>query len=159
MNSLKIGDKAPEFLVKISEDKEYSLEGLKGKYVVLYFYPKDDTPGCTLEAMDFNELLQDFQALNSVVLGVSRDDLKSHNKFKDKYNLKFNLGSDLEGATCSKYAVWVEKSMFGKKYMGVNRATFLIDTQGKIAHIWPKVSVEGHAREVLDKVRSLASNK
>jgi thioredoxin-dependent peroxiredoxin len=159
MSSLKIGDKAPEFLVKISEDKEYSLEGLKGKYVVLYFYPKDDTPGCTLEAMDFNELLQDFQALNSVVLGVSRDDLKSHNKFKDKYNLKFNLGSDLEGATCSKYAVWVEKSMFGKKYMGVNRATFLIDTQGKIAHIWPKVSVEGHAREVLDKVRSLASNK
>ena len=159
MSSLKIGDKAPEFLVKISEDKEYSLEGLKGKYVVLYFYPKDDTPGCTLEAMDFNELLQDFQALNSVVLGVSRDDLKSHNKFKDKYNLKFNLGSDLEGATCSKYAVWVEKSMFGQKYMGVNRATFLIDTQGKIAHIWPKVSVEGHAREVLDKVRSLASNK
>jgi peroxiredoxin Q/BCP len=159
MSSLKIGDKAPEFLVKISEDKEYSLEGLKGKYVVLYFYPKDDTPGCTLEAMDFNELLQDFQALNSVVLGVSRDDLKSHNKFKDKYNLKFNLGSDLEGATCSKYAVWIEKSMFGKKYMGVNRATFLIDTQGKIAHIWPKVSVEGHAREVLDKVRSLASNK
>jgi thioredoxin-dependent peroxiredoxin len=159
MSSLKIGDKAPEFLVKISEDKEYSLEGLKGKYVVLYFYPKDDTPGCTLEAMDFNELLQDFQALNSVVLGISRDDLKSHNKFKDKYNLKFNLGSDLEGATCSKYAVWIEKSMFGKKYMGVNRATFLIDTQGKIAHIWPKVSVEGHAREVLDKVRSLASNK
>ena len=159
MSSLKIGDKAPEFLVKISEDKEYSLQGLKGKYVVLYFYPKDDTPGCTLEAMDFNELLQDFQALNSVVLGVSRDDLKSHNKFKDKYNLKFKLGSDLEGATCSKYAVWVEKSMFGKKYMGVNRATFLIDTQGKIAHIWPKVSVEGHAREVLDKVRSLASNK
>ena len=159
MSSLKIGDKAPEFLVKISEDKEYSLEGLKGKYVVIYFYPKDDTPGCTLEAMDFNELLQDFQALNSVVLGVSRDDLKSHNKFKDKYNLKFNLGSDLEGATCSKYDVWVEKSMFGKKYMGVNRATFLIDTQGKIAHIWPKVSVEGHAREVLDKVRSLASNK
>ena len=157
MSNLKIGDKAPEFLVKISEDKEYSLEELKGKYVVLYFYPKDNTPGCTLEAMDFNELLQDFQVLNTMVLGVSRDNLKSHSKFKDKYNLKFNLGSDVEGETCSKYGVWVEKSMFGKKYMGVNRATFLINTQGKIAHIWPKVSVEGHAREVLNKIRDLSA--
>ena len=157
MSNLKIGDKAPEFLVKISEDKEYSLEELKGKYVVLYFYPKDNTPGCTLEAMDFNELLQDFQVLNTMVLGVSRDNLKSHSKFKDKYNLKFNLVSDVEGETCSKYGVWVEKSMFGKKYMGVNRATFLINTQGKIAHIWPKVSVEGHAREVLNKIRDLSA--
>ncbi|MFK7968447.1 MAG: thioredoxin-dependent thiol peroxidase [Rickettsiaceae bacterium] len=157
MSNLKIGDKAPEFLVKISEDKEYSLEELKGKYVVLYFYPKDNTPGCTLEAMDFNELLQDFQVLNTMVLGVSRDNLKSHSKFKDKYNLKFNLGSDVEGETCSKYGVWVEKSMFGKKYMGVNRATFLINTQGKIAHIWTKVSVEGHAREVLNKIRDLSA--
>jgi peroxiredoxin Q/BCP len=156
MSNLKIGEKAPEFLIEVSADKNVSLEELKGKYIVLYFYPKDDTPGCTLEAIDFNELLPEFHLLNTVVLGVSRDDLSSHNKFKDKYNLKFNLGSDLEGGTCSKYAVWVEKSMFGKKYMGVNRATFLIDSQGKIAHIWPKVSVEGHAREVLDKIRALS---
>ena len=94
--------------------------------------------------------------LNTVVLGISRDDLKSHGKFKDKYNLKFNLGSDIDGQTCSKYSVWVEKSMFGKKYMGVNRATFLINQEGEIAHIWPKVSVEGHAREVLDKIRKLS---
>jgi peroxiredoxin Q/BCP len=157
MGSLRVGEKAPEFLVKISEDKKYSLESLKGKYIVLYFYPKDDTPGCTLEAIDFNELLQEFHSLNAVVLGVSRDDLKSHNKFKDKYNLKFHLGSDLEGETCSSYGVWGEKSMFGKKYMGVNRATFLIDKEGKIVHVWPKVSVEGHAREVLNKIRSLSA--
>jgi len=156
MSKLKIGDKAPEFLVEISQDKRVSLEDLKGKYVVLYFYPKDDTPGCTLEAIDFNELLNEFNSLNTVVLGISRDGLKSHGKFKDKYNLKFNLGSDIDGQTCSKYSVWVEKSMFGKKYMGVNRATFLINPEGKIAHIWSKVSVEGHAREVLDKIRSLS---
>lgn len=156
MSKLKIGDKAPEFLVEISQDKRVSLEDLKGKYVVLYFYPKDDTPGCTLEAIDFNELLNEFNSLNTVVLGISRDSLKSHGKFKDKYNLKFNLGSDIDGQTCSKYSVWVEKSMFGKKYMGVNRATFLINPEGKIAHVWSKVSVEGHAREVLDKVRSLS---
>lgn len=156
MSKLKIGDKAPEFLVEISQDKKVSLEDLKGKYVVLYFYPKDDTPGCTLEAIDFNELLNEFNSLNTVVLGISRDDLKSHGKFKDKYNLKFNLGSDIDGQTCYKYSVWVEKSMFGKKYMGVNRATFLINPEGKIAHIWSKVLLEGHAREVLDKIRSLS---
>ena len=156
MSKIRIGDKAPEFLVEISQDKKVSLGDLKGKYVVLYFYPKDDTPGCTLEAIDFNELLNEFNTLNTVVLGISRDDLKSHGKFKDKYNLKFNLGSDIDGQTCSKYSVWVEKSMFGKKYMGVNRATFLINQKGEIAHIWPKVSVEGHAREVLDKIRRLS---
>jgi peroxiredoxin Q/BCP len=156
MSSLKIGDKAPELLVEISGGKKISLAELSGNYIVLYFYPKDDTPGCTLEAIDFNELLHEFDSLNTIVLGISRDDLKSHDKFKGKYNLKFNLGSDMEGETCLKYAVWIEKSMFGKKYMGINRATFLIDPQGKIAHIWPKVSVEGHAREVLDKIRALS---
>ena len=124
--------------------------------MVLYFYPKDDTPGCTLEAIDFNELLSEFSKLNAIVLGISRDDLTSHDKFKGKYNLKFNLGADKEGMVCSSYGVWVEKSMFGKKYMGVNRATFLIDKQGRIAHIWPKVSVEGHAREVLNRIRILS---
>jgi peroxiredoxin Q/BCP len=149
MSKLKIGDKAPEFLLEISQDKKVSLGDLKGKYIVLYFYPKDDTPGCTLEAIDFNELLNEFNSLNTVVLGISRDDLKSHGKFKDKYNLKFNLGSDIDGQTCSKYSVWVEKSMFGKKYMGIARTTFLIDPNGKIEKIWPDVSVLGHAQEVL----------
>ncbi len=154
MSHLKIGDKAPDFLIEIAKDKTISLAELKGSYIVLYFYPKDDTPGCTLEAIDFNELLQEFDSLNAVVFGISKDDLTSHEKFKDKYKLKFNLGADIEAKVCDKYAVWIEKSMFGKKYMGVNRATFLIDPQGKIAHIWPKVSVEGHAREVLDKIRA-----
>lgn len=156
MSKLKIGDKAPEFLVEVSQDKKISLEDLKGNYAVLYFYPKDNTPGCTLEAIDFNRLLNEFNLLNTVILGVSRDDLKTHGRFKDKYNLKFNLGSDIDGKTCAKYSVWVEKSMFGKKYMGVNRSTFLINPEGKIAYIWPKVLVEGHAREVLDKIRTLS---
>lgn len=157
MKDLKIGDNAPEFLINISENKQVSLKDLKGKYVVLYFYPKDDTPGCTLEAMDFNELLAEFTKLNTVILGVSKDNLKSHDKFKDKYSLKFNLGADTEADTCTKYSVIAEKSMFGKKYMGIKRATFLIDPEGKIAHIWPKVSVEGHGRDVLEKIRSLSN--
>jgi peroxiredoxin Q/BCP len=155
MKDLKIGDKAPEFLIKTAEDQQVTLSSLKGKYVVLYFYPKDDTPGCTMEAIDFNESLHEFEKLGTVILGVSKDDLKSHDKFRDKYKLKFNLGADTEGGTCAKYCVMAEKSMFGKKYMGINRVTFLIDPDGKIAHIWPKVTVAGHAREVLEKIRSI----
>lgn len=158
MSDLKIGDKAPELSIRISETQTLNLVDFKDKYIVLYFYPKDDTPGCTMEAMDFNELLEEFTSLNTVILGVSRDDLNSHDKFKEKYKLKFNLGSDIEGHTCSKYAVWVEKSMFGKKYMGVNRATFLINPEGKIAYIWPKVSVNGHAKEVANKIREFIKN-
>lgn len=158
MSDLKIGDKAPEFSMKTSENETVNLSDFKGKYVVLYFYPKDDTPGCTMEAIDFNELLQEFTALNTVILGVSKDDLKSHDKFKEKYKLKFNLGSDTDGNTCSKYTVWGEKSMFGKKYMGINRTTFLISPEGDLAHIWTKVSTNGHAREVANKIRSITKH-
>ncbi len=155
MKELQIGDAAPEFSIEISDGKTINLKDLRKKYVVLYFYPKDDTPGCTIEAIDFNELLSDFEKLNTVVFGVSKDDLKSHDKFKNKYNLKFDLGADVDSTTCTKYSVLVEKSMFGKKYIGINRMTFLIDPNGKIAHIWGKVSPSGHAREVLDKIRQI----
>lgn len=155
MNKLKIGDQAPEFSVRISEDKNINLKDLRGKYVVLYFYPKDDTPGCTIEAVDFNELLPDFTGLNTVVLGISKDNLESHDKFREKYNLQFHLGSDEMGSLCTNYDVWAEKSMFGKKYMGINRSTFLIDTVGKIAYIWLNVSPSGHAMEVINKLREL----
>lgn len=155
MMELIIGDKAPEFSINIADNSILTLEKLSGKFVVLYFYPKDNTPGCTIEARDFNSSLPEFKALNAEILGVSKDDLKSHNKFSDKYNLQFDLGSDIEGKMCVDYGVWAEKSMFGKKYMGITRATFLIDPKGKIAYIWPKVSVMGHAKAVINKLQEL----
>lgn len=155
MAYLKVGDDAPDFSIKTSDANFVSLRDLKGKFIVLYFYPKDDTPGCTIQAMEFSELLHEFTKLNAIVLGVSKDDLKSHEKFKEKYKLNFDLGSDVDSDTCGKYSVLVEKSMFGKKYMGINRVTFLIDDNGKIAHIWPKVSVNGHATEVLQVLEQL----
>lgn len=150
---LNIGDIAPDFAMNISEERVIKLSELHGKNVVLYFYPKDDTPGCTIEACNFNALKKEFEAVNAVVLGVSKDDLKSHNKFKSKYDLVFDLASDPNGATCEAYGVWAQKSMFGKKYMGILRTTFLIDPHGKISYIWRDVSVTGHAQEVLDKLR------
>ena len=155
MTELMIGDKAPEFSINIADNSILTLEKLSGKFVVLYFYPKDNTPGCTIEARDFNSSLPEFKALNAEILGVSKDDLKSHNKFSDKYNLQFDLGSDIEGKMCVDYGVWAEKSMFGKKYMGITRVTFLIDPKGQIAYIWPKVSVMGHAKAVINKLQEL----
>jgi peroxiredoxin Q/BCP len=155
MTELMIGDRAPEFAINIADNSILTLEKLSGKFVVLYFYPKDNTPGCTIEARDFNSSLPEFKALNAEILGVSKDDLKSHNKFSDKYSLQFDLGSDIEGKMCVDYGVWVEKSMFGKKYMGITRATFLIDPEGQIAYIWPKVSVMGHAKAVINKLQEL----
>ena len=155
MTELMIGDKAPEFAINIADNSILTLEKLSGKFVVLYFYPKDNTPGCTIEARDFNSSLPEFKALNAEILGVSKDDLKSHNKFSDKYNLQFDLGSDIEGKMCVDYGVWAEKSMFGKKYMGITRATFLIDPKGQIAYIWHKVSVMGHAKAVINKLQEL----
>tara|TARA_B110000503_G_C7159519_1_gene418969 strand:- start:1479 stop:1952 length:474 start_codon:yes stop_codon:yes gene_type:complete len=155
MTELMIGDKAPEFAINIADNSILTLEKLSGKFVVLYFYPKDNTPGCTIEARDFNSSLPEFKALNAEILGVSKDDLKSHNKFSDKYNLQFDLGSDIEGKMCVDYGVWAEKSMFGKKYMGITRVTFLIDPKGQIAYIWPKVSVMGHAKAVINKLQEL----
>lgn len=154
-SGLNIGDKAPDFTLTTDGEGSISLAKLKGKNVVLYFYPKDDTPGCTIEAKDFRDLMDDFKKSDTVIIGLSKDSVKSHDKFKEKFCLPFTLASDTEGTTCEAYGVWVEKSMYGKKYMGIERATFLIDKQGKIAQIWSKVKVEGHAKEVLEAAKGL----
>ncbi len=151
---LKVGDIAPHFTMPIGENSKINLSDLAGKFVVLYFYPKDDTPGCTIEAGDFNKLKPEFEKMNAVIVGVSKDNLDSHDKFKKKYCLDFDLASDSNSDTCEKYGVWVEKSMFGKKYMGVERTTFLIDKKGKIAHIWSKVQVAKHAEDVLNQLQA-----
>jgi thioredoxin-dependent peroxiredoxin len=151
MNKIQVGDLAPDFTAFTQHDeKTVALANLRGKNVVLYFYPKDNTPFCTIEAKRFNELKQEFDKLNTVILGVSKDNVKSHKKFATSYSLEFDLLADVEGEICQKYNVWVEKSMFGKKYMGVQRATYLIDTEGKIVHMWPSVNVNSHAQEVLN---------
>lgn len=153
--SLNVGDKAPAFDMAASNDSRVSLSALSGKNVVLYFYPKDDTPGCTIEAKDFRDMMKDFDKANTVIIGVSKDSVKSHDKFKEKYCLPFTLGADEDGSVCEAYGVWVEKSMYGKKYMGIQRATFLIDGKGVLRNIWPKVSVDGHAKEVLEASKAL----
>lgn len=149
---LEIGKNAPAF--SLSSSKEVvSLSGLKGKNVVLYFYPKDDTPGCTIEAQDFSKKIKEFAKLDCVVLGVSKDSVKSHCNFIQKYDLSFNLLADAEGEVCDKYGVITEKSMFGKKYFGINRSTFLINKMGKIVQIWTNVKVKGHVEEVLEALK------
>ena len=153
--TLKIGQNAPNFTAKSDEGSEISLLDLKGKNVVLYFYPKDDTPGCTIEAQDFTKKIKEFDSLDCVVLGVSKDNLASHCKFIEKYNLAFNLLVDEDTEICKKYNVLKEKSMFGKKYIGIDRTTFLINKMGKIAAIWNSVKVSGHVDEVL---KELAKN-
>ncbi len=153
--TLKIGQTAPNFTAKSDEGSEISLLDLKGKNVVLYFYPKDDTPGCTIEAQDFTKKIKEFDNLDCVVLGVSKDNLASHCKFIEKYNLAFNLLVDEDTEICKKYNVLKEKSMFGKKYIGIDRTTFLINKMGKIAAIWNSVKVSGHVDEVL---KELAKN-
>lgn len=155
-SEIVIGMQAPDFSGYVAEGTKISNQQFLGKYVVLYFYPKDSTPGCTVEANDFNDLKDEFNKNNAVIIGVSKDSLKSHQKFCDKYSLQFQLISDEECATCNNYGVWVEKSMYGKKYMGIQRATFLIDPDGNIACIWPKVSVKGHAGDVLSKIKELS---
>ncbi len=153
--SLKIGDAAPAFSLPTDGGGTISLAGLKGKNVCLYFYPKDDTSGCTKEAIAFNGLRADFAAANTTIIGLSADSVASHDKFKKKYDLGFTLASDEARAALEAYGVWVEKSMYGKKYMGIERTTVLIDTTGKVAAIWNKVKVDGHAEEVLAAARSL----
>ncbi|MFV9876130.1 MAG: thioredoxin-dependent thiol peroxidase [Rickettsiales endosymbiont of Dermacentor nuttalli] len=153
--TLKIGDLAPDFTLYTDNDEKLTLSSLRGKNVVLYFYPKDDTPGCTLEAKDFTTSHDQFLFLNTVVIGISKDPVHSHSKFKEKYCLPFTLVSDINGEVCEQYSTWTEKSMFGKKYMGIERTTFLIDQQGIIRKIWNKVSVSGHVNDVLDAVKHL----
>lgn len=150
---LNVGDIAPDFETESLEGK-IKLSDFLGKNIILYFYPKDDTPGCTTEARAFSAKIDEISRLNAVVLGVSKDNLECHSNFRTKYDLKINLVVDNTGDICSKYGVWVQKSFLGKKYMGIQRATFLIDAQGKIVHIWPKVSVVGHANEVVQKLSS-----
>lgn len=149
---LKTGDKAPEFSLISDEGKKVSLKDLKGKKVILYFYPKDDTSGCTAEACSFRDNIKIFQKKNTVVIGVSKDDTKSHQKFKKKYDLPFTLLSDENLDMLKKYDVWKEKSMYGRKYMGIVRTTFVIDEKGKIQEIFNNVKVEGHTKEILDKL-------
>jgi peroxiredoxin Q/BCP len=152
---LKAGDKAPDFSLPATGGGPISLEGLKGRKAVLYFYPKDDTSGCTLEAQQFQSLKPQFTAADTEIIGVSADSVKSHDKFRQKYGLDFALASDESKAMLEAYGVWVEKSMYGRKYMGVERTTLLIDRDGRIARIWPKVKVPGHAEEVLAAAKDL----
>lgn len=152
---LNIGDKAPEFNLASSSGENVALKNLKGSWVVLYFYPKDMTPGCTTEACDFRDFHGDFNKMGVKVLGVSPDSVKSHDKFIGKHELPFELLSDEGKTMLEAYGVWKEKSMYGKKYMGVERTTTIIDPQGKVAAIWNKVSVTGHVKEVLEKLKEL----
>lgn len=153
--SLSEGDKAPDFSMPTDGGGTISLSELAGKPVVLYFYPKDDTPGCTKEACGFRDALPDFTGIGATVIGVSKDKVAKHDKFKAKFDLTFPLGSDEDGAVCEAYGTWIEKSMYGRKYMGIDRATFLIAADGTIARIWRKVKVPGHVDEVLAAAKAL----
>ena len=153
--SLKVGDKAPEFSLPKDGGGKIALKDLKGKAVVLYFYPKDDTSGCTAEACAFRDAFPDFSNVKAAIVGISRDSVQSHDKFKAKHELPFTLASDEDGKICEAYGTWVEKSMYGRKYMGIERATFLIDGKGVIRGIWRKVKVPGHADEMLKEAAGL----
>ena len=154
---ISIGDNAPQFTLSTNGEGQFSLADAAGKYLILYFYPKDDTPGCTKEAIGFSEASASFDAQNAMVVGVSRDTVKKHDKFVGKYDLRIPLISDAEGGLCEAFGTWVEKSMYGKTYMGIERATFLISPDGKVLHIWRKVKVPGHVEEVLAQLQSLKS--
>lgn len=152
---LKPGDPAPPFDLPTAGGGRVSLASLKGKPAVLYFYPKDDTPGCTQEALNFTEKAKQFAAAKAAVIGVSRDSAARHEKFAAKHGLNVTLAADEDGLACEAYGVWGEKKLYGRSYMGVERATFLIDAKGRIARVWRKVRVPGHVEEVLTAVQSL----
>ena len=146
---------APIFKLPSTNKKNYSLKDSLGKYVVIYFYPKDDTPGCTIETNDFNKLLPKFKELNCEVLGISKDSLKSHDKFRDKYKIKFDLLSDEKLEVLKKYKVWGKKKFMGREFMGVIRSSILIDKKGKILKVWDNVKVKDHAKEVLETLNNI----
>ncbi|MEQ8300251.1 MAG: peroxiredoxin [Hyphomonas sp.] len=150
--ALEAGTKAPDFIIETTGGRK-QLASYRGKYLILYFYPKDDTPGCTNEARDFSELSNQFELAGANILGVSRDSLAKHQKFIEKHDLKIELGSDEDGNVCDSYGTWVEKNMYGRSYMGIARSTFLIDPKGRICRIWPKVRVKGHAQAVLETLK------
>jgi thioredoxin-dependent peroxiredoxin len=149
------GRKAPDFAATTDGGKKLKLSDLRGKPVVLYFYPKDDTTGCTAEACAFRDQLPDFSKLKAQVIGVSKDSVARHDKFKAKYELTFPLVSDEDGKICEKYGTWIEKSLYGRKYMGIERATILIDKTGTVARVWHKVKVAGHVEDVLAALKAL----
>ena len=152
---LKVEDKIPDF--KILTDKgEFKFSNHVGKKVVIFFFPKADTSGCTAESIEFTNLQKDFDHLNCIVLGISKDNSKKQAKFREKYNLTCELGADFENNVCEKFGVWVEKSMYGRKYMGIQRATFLSNERGIITHVWEKVKVPGHAIDVLEAVKQIS---
>ncbi len=151
----ELGKKAPAFTMPTDGGGKVSLKDLKGQKVVLYFYPKDDTPGCTKEACGFRDALPDFTKVDAVIIGMSPDSAKKHDKFKAKHELAVTLVADEELKALEAYGVWVEKSMYGRKYMGVERSTFLIDKSGQVARVWRKVKVKGHADEVLEAAQAL----
>ena len=153
---LKNNIKAPNFELLSTSKNNYSLKDSIGKYVVIYFYPKDDTPGCTIETNDFNKLLTKFKKLECEIYGISKDNIKSHDKFRDKYKIKFNLLADEEIKILKKYKVWGKKKFMGREFMGINRTTFLIDKKGKIIKIWDNVKVKDHVKEVLETLKSIS---
>ena len=153
---IKENTKSPTFTVLSTNKGKYSLKESLGKYVVIYFYPKDDTPGCTIETNDFNKLLPKFKKLNCDIFGISKDNLKSHDKFRDKYKIKFDLLADEELKVLKKYKVWGKKKFMGREFMGVLRTTFLIDKKGKIIKIWDNVKVKDHAKDVLETIKNLS---
>ena len=155
MSDLKEGDKAPAFSMPTNQGTTASLSDYKGRKLVLYFYPKDDTPGCTKEACSFRDNLPHFEKIDAAILGVSKDTVEKHAKFIKKFDLNFPLASDEDGSVCDAYGTWGEKSLYGRKYMGIDRATFLIDADGKIAKIWRKVKVDGHTEEVMAALKEL----
>ncbi len=155
MNMLEEGQKAPAFELKTDGGGEISLAKLKGKVVVVYFYPKDDTPGCTTEAIAFSALKSEFDKCGAVLVGVSKDSVQRHDKFKEKHDLKIQLASDEQGEMVADYGVWIMKKNYGREYMGIDRSTFVIDAKGVIRNIWRKVKVKGHAEKVLEAVQAL----
>ena len=154
MSEIAVGHPAPDFTVA-GPDGDLTLDSFSGKALVMYFYPKDDTPGCTKEAQGFSEMAVEFEKAGVALLGVSKDSVASHAKFTKKYGLAFPLGSDPEGATIEAYGAWVEKSMYGRQYMGIERSTYLIDKSGQLAGVWRKVKVPGHVAEVLKAAQAL----
>ncbi len=154
MKLLEIGDKAPDFQTKDQDGERVDLKDFKGKKVVLYFYPKDDTPGCTTEACSFRDGFSQFRKRKIEVLGVSTDDEKSHKKFAEKYDLPFRLLADSGRKIVQDYGVWGEKTLYGRKFMGINRVTYVIDERGRIAAVWPKVKPDGHAKDILEAIGS-----
>jgi peroxiredoxin Q/BCP len=154
---LIVGDRAPDFSMSTDEGEIVSLSGLLGKIIVLYFYPKDDTSGCTSQALSFSADAEAFAKAGAIVIGVSRDTLESHAKFRKKHDLTIKLASDAAGATTEAYGVWVEKSMYGRKYFGIERSTFIIDRDSKIRSVWRKVKVPGHVESVLKTVKAMGA--